>query len=215
MEGMGSKCRRGLEEKLDMAKNLYNLLERIASTVPEALNTWRAQTSEGFMDVSEKLLEAAIVHLEQQGKNLKGSKEDNITSSAIGFFNRYGIRASSQTNSRGHVDIFIEHSYQPSLKVCGEAKIWRGTSYHIKGLRQVLGYCQGRLPYCFVLEYVTNGIISNSVSKLRKKLDVDLPEDQQGPATDHESMQWTLVTIHLHSSGEKLKVIHAAANLSK
>lgn len=215
MESVGSKCGRSVEEKLEMAQNLYNFVERILATLPEALLTYRAQNPAGFIATSERLLAVAIDHLEGQGNYLIGSKEDAITSSVIGFFNRYGIRASSQTNSRGHVDIFIKHSFLPGLEVCGEAKIWRYPKYHTDGLAQVLGYCTGRLPYCFMLEYVTEGEISDKISKLRKKLDAELPENQQGATNDHSSMQWTFVTFHLHSSGEKMKVLHAAANLLK
>lgn len=215
MAEMGSERGRSLEENIEMVQNLYNFLERISSTLPEALHTFRAQTPAGFVATAERLLAVAVDHLESQGNYLRGASEDAITSSVIGFFNRYGIRASSQTNSRGHVDIFIEHSFLPGLKVCGEAKIWRGVSYHIRGLGQVLGYCPGRMPYCFMLEYVTNGKISENVSKLRKKLDAELPEHQQGPANSHSSMPWTLVTFHLHSSGENLEVLHTAANLSE
>lgn len=198
-----------------MAKNLYNLFERISGTLPEALNTFRAQTPKGFVATSERLLADAVDHLESQGNYLRNSYEDTITSSVIGFFNRYGIRASSQTNSRGHVDIFIKHSFLPGLEVCGEAKIWKGAGYHVKGLGQVLGYCTGRTPYCFILEYVTEGNITDIVSKLRARLDGQLPEAQQGHANEHTSIKWALVTLHLHSSGKNMEVLHATANLSK
>lgn len=202
-----------MEESIAMAKNLYDYFERVAHVIPEVLNTWRAQSPQGFLEVAEKLLEAAIVHLEEQGKNLIKSSEDNITSSAIGFFNRYGIRASSQTNSRGHVDIYILHSYLSSLVICGEAKIWRGAGYHIGGLSQVLKYCTGRTPYCFLLAYVTSGKIERHIGTLRTELDKELPEGQQGPSTAHATMRWTLETRHLHSGGHQVKVLHAGANL--
>ncbi len=197
-----------------MEKNLYEFIERIVAVFPEAINTWRAQTSDGFAEVSEKLLAAAIDHLESQGKNLKDSKEDNITSSAIGFFNRYGIQASSQTNSRGHVDIHIRHSFRPGFIICGEAKIWDGSSYHCGGLHQVLGYCTGRMPRCFILEYVTKGKIENHFARLQKTLDDELPEQQAGPSGKHATLRWALITEHTHhSSGIRIRVLHAGANL--
>ncbi len=196
-----------------MAKSLYDFIERIAHAIPEALNTFRAQSPEGFVEVSERLLSVAIVHLEEQGNNLRNCKEDAITSSVIGFFNRFGIRASSQTNSRGHVDIYIRHSYLPALVICGEAKIWRGISYHISGLAQVLGYSTGRVPYCFLLVYVTSGKINEHVETIRAELDEKLPERQQGPSSPHESLQCALVTEHFHSGGNQVKVLHAAVNL--
>ena len=202
-----------MEEGIAMVLNLYDLFERIAHVLPEALNTFRAQTPQGFVATSEKLLEVAVVHLEEQGKNLRKSSEDNITSSAIGFFNRYGIRASSQTNSRGHVDIYICHSYLPALVICGEAKIWDGVVYHIGGLSQVLGYCTGRMPNCFLLAYVTKGKIDQQIRTLQAALDKGLPEQQQGLSSPHASMRWTLVTSHLHSGSGEVKVLHAGVNL--
>lgn len=213
MGKVGSECRGGLEENLAMAENLYNLVERIALVLPEALNTWRAQSEQGFLDVTERLLETAIVHLEEQSKNLRSSSEDNITSSAIGFFNRYGIRASSQTNSRGHVDIYISHTWRSALVICGEAKIWRGVSYHVDGLGQVLGYCTGRLPYCFLLAYVVKGEVEKHVENLKRELDQSFPEKQQGFSVAHPSLRWALVTQHKHSGGNLVRVLHAGVKL--
>lgn len=196
-----------------MKNSLYNLIERISHALPEAVTAWRAQSEEGFLDVSEKLLEAAIVHMELQGKNLRGSSEDTITSAAIGFFNRYGIRASSQTNSRGHVDIFIHHPWKPALVICGEAKIWSGKVYHVSGLGQVLGYCTGRHPRCFLLAYVTSGKVQKHIDSLRKELDSTMPEQQQGFSTPHQFLRWSLVSEHLHSTGINVRVVHACINL--
>lgn len=202
-----------LEEGVIMVKSLYDYIERIAHVIPEALNTWRAQSPDGFVHVSENLLGASIVHLEQQANNFQASGEDNITTAAIGFLTRYGIQATSQTNSRGHVDIFIQHGLRRTLVICGEAKIWRGTAYHMSGLTQVLGYCTGRLPFCFVLVYVKTGAIQTHVNTLRSELDARLPNSQQGPCLDHHSLNWALVTNHVHSSSNLVTVLHAGVNL--
>jgi hypothetical protein len=196
-----------------MFRTLFDYLERISSVVPEVTNTLRAQSPDGFLHVSEKLLAAAIVHLEEQGKNLRDSREDTITAAAIGFFTRYGIRASSQTNSRGHVDIYIKHGTQPTLMICGEAKIWRTPSYHIGGLRQVLGYCTGRIPFCFIIVYVTKGAIAVHMGSLQAALDDQLPEQQQGACSPHSDLRWSFSSGHLHSSGGVVTALHAGVNL--
>jgi hypothetical protein len=198
-----------------MARSLYDYFERFAHVIPEAVNTWRAQSPDGFLHVSEGLLAQAITHLEEQAKNFRGTqiKEDTITAAAIGFFNRFGIRASSQTNSRGHVDIYIKHAWQPSLVICGEAKIWNGASYHIAGLAQVLGYATGRTPFCFILAYVKIGGVEQHILTLQAALDAQLPEQQQGACTPHAIMKWALLTGHKHSSGHLVTVLHAGVNL--
>ena len=196
-----------------MARSLYDYVERIAHVIPEALNTWRAQSPDGFLHVTESLLAAAITHLEEQAKNFRDSKEDTITAAAIGFFNRNGIRASSQTNSRGHVDIYIKHAWQPSLVICGEARIWRSPSYHIGGLAQVLGYTTGRFPFCFVLVYVKTGGLEQQMRTLQTALDAQLPERQQGACAAHTSIRWALLSGHEHSSGHVVTSLHAGVNL--
>lgn len=196
-----------------MARSLYDLIERFAHSLPEALNAWRAQSRSGFLDVTDRLLDAAIVHLESQANHLKAAREDTITAAAIGFFNRYGIQASSQTNSRGHVDIYIRHCFQPDLVICGEAKIWRGSKNHIAGIRQVLGYCTGRLPFCFLLIYVQTGGIEAHFATLKQTLDSELPENQQGSSRSHSFRRWALLTEHIHSSEGRVKALHAGVNL--
>jgi hypothetical protein len=198
-----------------MARSLYDYVERIFHVLPEALNTWRAQSPDGFLHVTENLLGDAITHLEQQAKNFRGPqiKEDTITAAAIGFFNRYGICASSQTNSRGHVDIFIKHAWQPSLVICGEAKIWKGVTYHIGGLAQVLGYTTGRTPFCFILVYVKTGALEVHMRTLQAECDAQLPEQQQGACANHAKLRWALLTGHQHSSGHLVTALHAGVNL--
>jgi hypothetical protein len=198
-----------------MSFSLFDYIERIAQVVPEALNTWRAQSPDGFCHISEQLLGAAITTLEAQAKNLNDPqiREDTITAAALGFFNRFGVRASSQTNSRGHVDIYIQHSSRSWLVICGEAKIWKGSDYHIKGLSQVLGYSTGRMPFCFVLAYVKTGQIEGDFLRLKTALNEIRPEQQQEDCRDHDHLRWALVTNHQHASGRIVTALHAGVNL--
>lgn len=89
---------------------LFYYLETLLQGLPEALNYFRASTPAGFRDATERLLHRAIEHLEVSANQLRHSSEDTITVAAIGFLNRYGICATYQTNSRGHVDLYIMHS---------------------------------------------------------------------------------------------------------
>ena len=196
-----------------MLRNLYDYIEILLSPLPEAVRWLSAQTPNGFAIVAEKLIARAIDHLEASGNYLRTSREDTITCAAIGFLNRYGIQATSQPNSRGHVDIFMKHNWHAALVICGEAKIWRGPANHTGGLAQVLGYTTGRYPYCFVLAYVQVGQIKQHVETLRIHLDTTLPEAQQGPCVRHQAFNWALLSNHQHTSGEAVSVLHAGVNL--
>jgi len=193
--------------------NLLDYVEGLLSFFPEAIGWMAARTPDGFGSIAEKLIARAIDHLEANGNNLRNSREDNITAAALGFLNGYGIQALSQPNSRGHVDVFMRHSWKPNLMICGEAKIWRGAVHHTGGLAQVLGYTTGRYPMCFVLAYVQTGQIKTHIATLRNHLDTTLPEGQKGPCIPHGSLIWGLFASHEHSSGELVRVVHAGVNL--
>jgi hypothetical protein len=196
-----------------MLRTLYDYIEILLSPLPEAVRWFSTQTPDGFADTVEKLITRAIAHLEASGNHLRNCREDTITCAAIGFLNNYGIQASSQTNSRGHVDIFIKHGWHAMLVICGEAKIWRGAAKHTEGLAQVMNYTTGRYPYCFVFAYVQSGHIKSHIETLRNHLDTILPEAQQGPCCGHGRLTWGLLTQHRHTSGEVVRVLHAAVNL--
>jgi hypothetical protein len=197
-----------------MTLTLYNYVETFLAALPEAVTWLRVQTSGGFQEIAEKLLGHAIAHLESSGNYLRSSGENAITCAAIGFLNRYGIEATSQTNSRGHVDILMKNSLRPGFTICGEAKIWRGVAYHIGGLNQVLGYTVGRYPFCFVLAYVQTGAIKDHIETLQATLDASHPEAQQGPCSRHGTLTWALLSNHQHNSGESVRVLHAGVNLA-
>jgi hypothetical protein len=203
-----------LETEETPVRNLFDYVEGLLNFLPEAVGWMAARTPAGFGTIAEKLLARAVDHLESNGKHFRTSSEDNITSATLGFLNAYGIQATSQTNSRGHVDIYLKHAWQPRLAICGEAKIWRGAAHHIGGLAQVLGYSTGRYPFCFVLAYVQTGQIKTHIATLRTHLDTTLPERQQGPCASHATFVWGLTANHLHSSGELVRVLHAGVNLA-
>lgn len=192
---------------------LLEYVEIFLGPLPEAVRWLSTQTPDGFSRTAEKLIASAVVHLEESGNYLRASHENTITCAAIGFLNRYGIQATSQTNSRGHVDIFMKHSWQTSLVICGEAKIWRGCAHHVGGLEQLLGYTTGRHPFCFVFAYVQTGQIKNHMEALQQHLDSNVPNHQRGPCSLHSRMRWALLSDHEHESGEVVRVLHAGVNL--
>jgi hypothetical protein len=215
MARLGRRRWRCVEEKENKvrARNLFDYVEIFLSPLPEAVRWLSAQTPAGFTQTTARLIANAVSHLEENGNNLRASQENTITCAAIGFLNRYGIQATSQTNSRGHVDIFMKHSWQATLVTCGEAKIWRGCAHHTDGLNQLLGYTTGRHPFCFLLAYVKTGQIKNHIETLQQHLDSNLPNCQQGSCSISDDMKWALLSDHEHTSGELVRVLHAGVNL--
>jgi hypothetical protein len=101
----------------------------------------------------------------------------------------------------------------PIRKKLGEAKIYDGPEYHLKGLQQLLGrYTTGREGRGMLIVYVRKKNIASLIKKLREKMDADLPCQQQGEATDH-AIKWSFITKHAHSCGENLEVGHIGCNL--
>ena len=117
------------------------------------------------------------------------------------------------TPNRIATDTLIAHTLRPALAICGEAKIYDGPAYHIRGLEQVLDYTTGRCGFAFVLEYVRTLPVSKAIATIRQHLDISLPENQQGPATDHERIRFALTTRHNHRVGRVIEVLHLGANL--
>jgi hypothetical protein len=125
-----------------------------------------------------------------------------------------GLTVSREKNSNGHVDLTIEADHcVPARTKLGEAKIYDGPAYHIKGVGQLLKrYATGRESAGLLLNYVQKPDILSIVTKLRQRMDKDLPHCQTGPSTS-SGLHWSFVTSHAHSSGENLNVYHVGCNL--
>ena len=95
----------------------------------------------------------------------------------------------------------------------GEAKIYSSPSYHIKGIKQLLGrYTTGRETAGLLLSYVRKPDIKDITTKLRTAMDKQQPENQIGLCEEH-GLKWSFVTKHKHSSGEELSLSHVGCNL--
>jgi hypothetical protein len=107
----------------------------------------------------------------------------------------------------------VDYNHVPTRKKLGEAKIYDGPDYHIKGLQQLLGrYTTGKEGRGMLIVYFRKKNIAGLVKKLREKMDTDLPLSQQGPTCDH-LIKWSFLSQHGHSSGETLEVGHIGCNL--
>lgn len=192
----------------------FALIEQIRRKAPAYLDLLTAETDDQFEAAFEVVLEAAVRHLEKNKANFQTLNEVGLSGALAGALSIPGITVLQEAHSNGHVDLTIEadHCFPARTKL-GEAKIYDGCVYHISGLDQLLRrYTTGREGRGLIISYVRQRDISGLSKKLRLHMDDELPLSQRGPCQDHR-IQWSFVTVHLHSSGEELQVGHIACNL--
>ncbi|GHD65304.1 hypothetical protein GCM10007164_02420 [Luteimonas padinae] len=194
--------------------SLLALVERIRAKAPEYVDLMAAESEADFDKAFDAILERSLHHLETNGKNLASLDENGLTAVLAGALSVPGLSVSQEANSNGHVDITISANYcSPMRKKLGEAKVYGGPEYHLKGLNQLLArYSTGHECRGLVIAYVKQQNIKGLIEKVRDKMDADLPEHQQGKTMDHPC-KWHFLSRHLHSSGEVLEVGHAGCNL--
>jgi hypothetical protein len=195
---------------------LKAFVERLLETNPGAVRLFVATTEEEFDDGLEDLLERAAAYLEQNANHLCESSEDHITMVLVARLNTEFVRATQEAHSNGHVDITIESvANTPLRRRLGEAKIYRGPAYHVSGLEQLLQrYATGREGAGILVEYVQQAGIKNLVTGIRDHLDERKPCGQDGESAPHR-IKWAFTTHHLHSSGERMRVLHLNCNVCR
>jgi hypothetical protein len=198
--------------------SLTALVDQLTTRCPQLylLKMLCAGSDEDFDTALEDLLEAAVVHLENNAPHLADCDEETITAFLIAYLNMPGfLRVLQEAYTKGHVDITIEA--EPALPLrrrLGEAKIYNGPSNHAKGLDQLVNrYSTGREGTGIMVEYVKKPNIKALVDKIRKYMDNTKPCAQNGDCQDHR-LQWAFSTHHDHISGELLRVLHVSCNLA-
>ena len=195
-----------------MSANLAELTAWMEKHEPDYLNLVTAATEDEFDGALIPLVAQAVEYLEANSKNFQTLGETGLTAAFVGRLSGFGLRVTQETNANGHVDMTIAgYLCSPEQKRLGEAKLYRGYAYHVKGLGQLLGYMSGRASG-YLLNYVRKRNIGNLVKMLREKMDGKLPFDQAGNCTDH-TLKWSFCSVHDHSSGEQVKVLHVGVNL--
>ena len=194
--------------------SLLELLELTKVKAPEYFDLITAKTEAEFEKAFDVFLERAVSQLESNKKNLQLLDENGLSAVLTMALSVPGLSATQETNSNGHVDITVVADHcMPMRKKLGEAKIYDGPEYHVKGLQQLLGrYTTGREGRGMLIVYFQKPNIAVLVKKLRNKMDTDLPLSQQGPTSDH-LIKWSFLSQHVHSSGETLEVGHIGCNL--
>jgi len=152
--------------------------------------------------------------LEKNKKLLAKLAEEGLSAVLAGSLTMPGLIVTQETNSNGHVDLTIEADHcSPARVKLGEAKIYAGPSYHMKGVKQLLGrYTTGREAAGLLLNYVRKPDIKDITARLRTAMETQLPASQTGPCLDH-ILKWSFITRHKHTSGEELPICHVGCNL--
>lgn len=194
--------------------SLLTLLELSRQKAPEYYDLISAKTDVDFEKAFDAFLERAVSQLEANKKNFQTLDENGLSAVLTMALSVPGLSATRETNSNGHVDITIVADHcMPMRKKLGEAKIYDGPEYHVKGLQQLLArYTTGREGRGMLIVYFRKQNIAGLVKKLREKMDTDLPSSQQGPTSDH-LIKWSFLSKHMHSCGENLEVGHIGCNL--
>lgn len=192
----------------------FDYIEMIKRKAPEYLDLITAKSSVEFEEAFDPFLGRAVSILETNKTNFVELDEVALSAVLVAALTVPGISVTQEQHSNGHVDITIEADHcNPARKKLGEAKIYDGPEYHFKGLGQLLGrYTTGREERGLLIVYFRKKDIANLVDKLRRKMDVDLPLEQQGPTQDYK-IKWSFLSTHKHSCGENLEVSHIGCNL--
>jgi hypothetical protein len=198
----------------DDPSTAYELIEMIRRKAPEYLDLLTAVTDPDFDHAFDALLEKAIAHLEKNKSNFRSLNEVGLTGVLVGALSSPGLSVSQETHSNGHVDLTIEADHcTPARRKLGEAKIYDGPAYHIKGLEQLLGrYITGREGGGLLIVYVRQRNIAGLIAEIREAMDTKLPLEQKGETADHR-LQWSFRSMHGNSSGEEIQVGHVGCNL--
>ena len=119
------------------AAEYISLLEQKA---PELLDLFCSENNESFETAFDKLLEKAIIGLQQNCKDYSSLNENGLSSVLAQALQMPGLNVQREPSSNGHVDIMItvDHSFPLRIKLI-EAKMYDGPAYHIEGLNQLLG----------------------------------------------------------------------------
>jgi hypothetical protein len=190
------------------------LFERMRQKAPAYIDLLTAKTTDEFEVAFTTLLEGAVTHLEKNKKNFQTLQEEGLSGVLAGYLTIPGLTVTQETNTNGHVDLTIEADHcTPARIKLGEAKIYSGPAYHIKGMGQLLDrYTTGRETAGLMISYVRKANIKKITETLKATMDKQLPLQQAGPCEPH-TLKWSLASKHKHSSGEEVSVFHIGCNL--
>jgi hypothetical protein len=194
--------------------NLYNYIELLKKFSKETLDLVTANTDQEFNAAFDNWLTNAISKMEANKLNYESLDEEGLSAVLAASLSTGEVTVTQEQNSNGHVDLTVKLINSPAHRMkLGEAKIWRGQEYHVKGLDQLLNrYTTGRECRGFVVSYVRIRDIKNLFLKLREHIDETKPFNLDGLCKDH-NIRWSFLSTHKHGSGELVDICHVGCNL--
>jgi hypothetical protein len=197
-------------------KNPADSLEALVDSLGLAQRSLlTAQTRAEFNDAFSAIILNTVRELQSSSKNLSGLTEDGISDVfKLAINGSRVLVVTREENSNGHADLtFKADLCNPPRKALGEAKIYKDYPWHEKGVKQLVeDYCTGSEERSLLLVYMTKPDIKGKMESLRSKLDENLPCSQLTKCDNHDA-DWSFLSSHTHSSGEKVEVWHLGCNL--
>lgn len=194
--------------------NLYNYIELMKKLSRETLDLITANSDAEFDVAFDNWLTQAIAKMEANKLNYNSLDENGLSAVLASTLSTGEISVTQEQNSNGHVDLTVKLNNSSTSRIkLGEAKIWRGKEYHVKGLDQLLNrYTTGRECRGFVISYVKLKDIKGLFEDLRKYIDKSKPFNLEGLCLDH-NIKWSFLSKHKHTSGELIAICHIGCNL--
>lgn len=194
--------------------NLYQYIELVKRLSKETLDLVTSKTEDEFDSAFDNWLDQCISDIEASKNEYVNLSEDGISNVLAHALRTPEISVTREQNSNGHVDLTVKliNSSPQRIKL-GEAKIWRGKEYHVKGLDQLLNrYTTGRECRGFVISYVKIKDIKGLFETLREYINESKPFDLEGLCLNH-NIKWSFLSKHKHTSGEIIAICHVGCNL--
>ncbi|MFJ2995690.1 hypothetical protein [Pandoraea sp. NPDC087047] len=173
-----------------------------------------ADNSEEFDQYLEQYIEQCVSVMEAEAHYLNGDCEEKLSAYLAASLRHPGLCVQRESYSNGRVDLTIrQEGVIGGQQRLAEAKIYNGPVYHVKALEQLIKrYSTGRMRTGYVFEYVKKKGIATLVQGLREHADKNKPLDQYGDTAAH-GMKWAYESMHIHSSDDRLRVVHVGVNL--
>lgn len=194
--------------------SLFDYIELTKKLSKVTLDLVTAVSEEEFDSAFDNWLMEAVAKLESNKLNYKTLDENGLSAVLAATLSTGEISVTQEQHSNGHVDLTVKlnNAFPQRIKL-GEAKIWHGKEYHIKGLDQLLNrYTTGRECRGFVISYIRLKDIKGLFEDLRKHMNESKPFHLEGLCEDH-NIKWSFLSKHKHNSGELIAVCHIGCNL--
>lgn len=163
---------------------------------PATLDLVTAATEADFDQAFDNWLTRAIHHLETNKQNYRVLGEEGLSAVLAAALSTPEISVTQEQNSNGHVDLTVTLVIPPFRIKLGEAKIWDGSKYHVKGLNQLISrYTTGRECRGFVISYVRLKDITGLFADLRQYINDEKSCDLHGLCADH-NIRWSFLSTH-------------------